>query len=195
MFVLHDHQRPGTEVAPPFARRYREDRPRERRARIAQLLHHRRQFRPQQGLGRILDRLIHLREVEKLKIGFIIQVDTLCHKLPNFIEKCAARRRASASSSAWRTSTPTAWPARRSGRTRSPSTARCCWPGRTARIITYCGYIPVSQRHASNRSSRHRDHQEGIAGRHAGILLPDAAAGLGGSPETGQRRASRWTRT
>lgn len=37
----------------------------------------------------ILDRLIHLREVEKLNIGFIIQVDTLCHKEPRFIEKCA----------------------------------------------------------------------------------------------------------
>jgi len=37
----------------------------------------------------ILDRLIHLREIERLNIGFIIQVDTLCHKLPNFIEKCA----------------------------------------------------------------------------------------------------------
>ena len=37
----------------------------------------------------ILDRLIQLREVEKLKITFIIQVDTLCHRLPNFIEKCA----------------------------------------------------------------------------------------------------------
>ncbi|MBK7707976.1 MAG: radical SAM protein [Acidobacteria bacterium] len=36
----------------------------------------------------ILDRLIQLREVEKLNISFIIQVDTLCHKLPNFIEKC-----------------------------------------------------------------------------------------------------------
>lgn len=35
----------------------------------------------------ILDKLIELREVEKLKISFIIQVDTLCHKLPNFIEK------------------------------------------------------------------------------------------------------------
>ncbi len=35
----------------------------------------------------ILDRLIDLREVEKLNISFIIQVDTLCHKLPNFIEK------------------------------------------------------------------------------------------------------------
>jgi radical SAM superfamily enzyme YgiQ (UPF0313 family) len=37
----------------------------------------------------ILDRLIHLRRVENLNISFIIQVDTLCHKLPNFIEKCA----------------------------------------------------------------------------------------------------------
>ena len=35
----------------------------------------------------ILDRLIYLREEQKLKISFIIQVDTLCHKLPNFIEK------------------------------------------------------------------------------------------------------------
>ena len=36
----------------------------------------------------ILDRLIHLREVEGLKITLIIQVDTQCHKLPNFISKC-----------------------------------------------------------------------------------------------------------
>ena len=37
----------------------------------------------------ILDRLIALREGEGMKISIIIQVDTLCHKLPNFIEKCA----------------------------------------------------------------------------------------------------------
>ena len=36
----------------------------------------------------ICDRLIKLRE-EGIKIHFIIQVDTLCHKIPNFIEKCA----------------------------------------------------------------------------------------------------------
>lgn len=36
----------------------------------------------------ILDRLIVLREVEKLKFSFIIQVDTLCYRLPNFIDKC-----------------------------------------------------------------------------------------------------------
>lgn len=36
----------------------------------------------------IVDRLIELRERDKLDIKFIIQVDTLCHKIPNFIEKC-----------------------------------------------------------------------------------------------------------
>ena len=37
----------------------------------------------------ILDRLIQLKENEGIKIHFIIQVDTLCHKIPRFIEKCA----------------------------------------------------------------------------------------------------------
>ena len=37
----------------------------------------------------ILDRIIHLRQVEKFNISFVIQVDTLCYKLPNFIDKCA----------------------------------------------------------------------------------------------------------
>jgi len=37
----------------------------------------------------IIDRIIYLREVEKFNLSFIIQVDTLCHKTPNFVEKCA----------------------------------------------------------------------------------------------------------
>ena len=35
----------------------------------------------------IFDRLIQLRETEGLKITLTIQVDTLCHQIPNFIEK------------------------------------------------------------------------------------------------------------
>ncbi len=35
----------------------------------------------------ILDRLIELREKEGIPIGLLIQVDTLCHKIPNFVEK------------------------------------------------------------------------------------------------------------
>jgi radical SAM superfamily enzyme YgiQ (UPF0313 family) len=37
----------------------------------------------------ILDRFIKLREVDKFRIKLILQVDTLCHKIPGFIEKAA----------------------------------------------------------------------------------------------------------
>ena len=37
----------------------------------------------------LFDRMIQLRVGEGLKIGFTIQVDTLCHRIPNFIEKAA----------------------------------------------------------------------------------------------------------
>jgi hypothetical protein len=37
----------------------------------------------------ILDRLIQLKEVEKFRIRLLLQVDTLCHRIPNFIEKAA----------------------------------------------------------------------------------------------------------
>ena len=37
----------------------------------------------------ILDRLIELREREKFNIKLLLQVDTLCHRIPNFIEKSA----------------------------------------------------------------------------------------------------------
>ncbi|MBR0696246.1 radical SAM protein [Bradyrhizobium lablabi] len=36
----------------------------------------------------ILDRLVWLREAQGIPLGLMIQVDTLCHKVPNFIEKC-----------------------------------------------------------------------------------------------------------
>ena len=37
----------------------------------------------------IFDRLIKMREEEGLTLQFIIQVDTLCHRIPNFVEKAA----------------------------------------------------------------------------------------------------------
>ena len=37
----------------------------------------------------ILDRLIELRENEKIQIKLLIQVDTMCHRIPRFIEKVA----------------------------------------------------------------------------------------------------------
>jgi pyruvate-formate lyase-activating enzyme len=37
----------------------------------------------------IFDRMIELRERDGIKVSFIIQVDTMCHKIPRFIEKAA----------------------------------------------------------------------------------------------------------
>src|SRR4029077_15108834 len=37
----------------------------------------------------ILDRLIELREREGFRIRLLLQVDTLCHRIPGFIEKSA----------------------------------------------------------------------------------------------------------
>ena len=51
VLVLHHHQRAGPQVALPLARRRRADRPRQLRPGHHPLLHHRRQLRPQQGLG------------------------------------------------------------------------------------------------------------------------------------------------
>jgi len=44
-------------------------------------------FARNQGWESILDRMIHLREQEGFRLSFTIQVDTLCHKIPRFIEK------------------------------------------------------------------------------------------------------------
>ena len=37
----------------------------------------------------ILDRIIKLRVEDGINVSLMIQVDTLCHKIPNFVEKCA----------------------------------------------------------------------------------------------------------
>ena len=44
-------------------------------------------FARNKGWEEMLDRLIWLKENEGLKVRLILQVDTLCHKIPRFIEK------------------------------------------------------------------------------------------------------------
>ncbi len=44
-------------------------------------------FARNKGWEAILDRMIQLREVEGFRLSLIIQVDTMCHKIPRFIEK------------------------------------------------------------------------------------------------------------
>jgi radical SAM superfamily enzyme YgiQ (UPF0313 family) len=87
MFVLHHHQRAGAQVAFALA----DDVERLVRANWAQGIH--KFFITDDNFARnkdweaILDRLIELKEQHGIPLGLLIQVDTLCHKIPNFVEK------------------------------------------------------------------------------------------------------------
>src|SRR6202521_3448348 len=88
----------------------------------------------------ILDRIIHLREEEKLKLGFIIQVNTLCHKLPNFIEKCAAAgvRRVFIG---LENINPDSLAGAHKRQNKITEYRKMLLAWKAAKIITYCGYI------------------------------------------------------
>src|SRR3954467_1519666 len=88
----------------------------------------------------ILDRIIHLREVEKLKIGFLIQVDTLCHKLPNFISKCA-RAGVRRVFIGLENINPDNLAAAHKRQNKITEYRKMLLAWKEAKIITYCGYI------------------------------------------------------
>ena len=88
----------------------------------------------------ILDRIIRLREVEKLKLGFLIQVDTLCHKLPNFIEKCA-RAGVRRVFIGLENINPDNLAAAHKRQNKITEYRKMLLAWKAARIITYCGYI------------------------------------------------------
>jgi len=88
----------------------------------------------------ILDRIIRLREVDKLKLSFIIQVDTLCHKLPNFIEKCAAAgvRRVFIG---LENINPDSLAGAHKRQNKITEYRKMLLAWKAAKVITYCGYI------------------------------------------------------
>ena len=88
----------------------------------------------------ILDRLIQLREEEGIKIHFIIQVDTLCHKIPNFIEKCrrAGVRRVFIG---LENINPDSLVGAKKRQNKITEYRKMLLAWKSARIITYAGYI------------------------------------------------------
>ena len=119
----------------------------------------------------ILDRLIHLREVEKLKIGFIIQVDTLCHKLPNFIEKCA-RAGVRRVFIGLENINPDNLLGAKKRQNKITEYRKMLLAWKQARRHHLCRLHPrLPERHRRIDPARHRGDQEGAAGRSAGVLL------------------------
>ena len=88
----------------------------------------------------ILDRLIHLRMVEKLEMSFIIQVDTLCHRLPNFIEK-AARAGVKRVFIGLENINPENLIGAMKQQNKITEYRKMLLAWKQARVVTYCGYI------------------------------------------------------
>ena len=136
----------------------------------------------------IYDRIIKLREEDGMDVRFMIQVDTLCHKIPNFIEKSQPRRRHPRVHRA-REHQPGESDRRQEAAEqdhRVSQDAARVEAGRHHDLRRLHPRLP--QRHAGIDPARPRDHQEGAAARHARVLRADAAAGLGGPQGAARER-------
>ena len=130
-----------------------------------------------------------------MPLGLLIQVDTLCHKIPNFVEK-AKRAGVTKVFIGLENINPDNLAAakKRQNKITEYRKMLLAWKGQG--IITFAGYIlgfPADTPETIRRDID--DHPERVADRHARILLPDAAARLGGPSVALEARASRWIRT
>ena len=88
----------------------------------------------------IFDRIIELREGQGRKITFMIQVDTLCHKIPGFVEK-AARAGCKQVFIGLENINPANLAAAKKGQNRITEYRAMLQAWRDAGVVTYCGYI------------------------------------------------------
>ena len=88
VLVLHHHQRARPQEPVSHAERSRNDRENHAQG-IKRFFITDDNFARNRDWELLFDRIIHLRKTEFPGLGFTIQVDTLCHKIPNFIEKAA----------------------------------------------------------------------------------------------------------
>ncbi len=89
---------------------------------------------------RLFDRLIYLREMEGLVAKFIIQVDTMCHKIPGFIEK-AGRAGVNRVFIGLENINPQALNAARKGQNRITEYRAMLQAWHNVGVTTYAGYI------------------------------------------------------
>ena len=183
VLVLHHHQRAGPQVALSLARRHREDRARELGAGHLPLLHHRRQFCPQQGVG---SDLRPARQAARGRQDSARPDDPGRHDVPQDPElhrEGEARRRDARVHRA-RERQPG-----QSGRRQEEAEQDHRIPQDAARLegaghLRLCRLHPrLPRRHAGIDPARHRDHSARAAARHSGVHHPHAAARLGGSPD------------
>ncbi len=142
----------------------------------------------------ILDRLISLRERDGIPLGLMIQVDTLCHKIPRFIEK-ARRAGVTRVFIGLESISPQnlLGAKKRQNKIAEYRTMLLAWKAQG--IIDSGRLHPgIPGRHSGLHPPRHCHHQARAADRRAGVLLPDSAARVGGpssAVEAGRGDGSR----
>jgi hypothetical protein len=190
VLVLHHHQRAGPQVA----HRTPDDVEAIIRANWAQDIT--RFFVTDDNFARnrnwepILDRLIQLRERDGFRIRLLLQVDTLCHRIPGFIEK-AARAGCTAVFIGLENINPESLLGTKKRQNKIWEYREMLQGLETGQGHHLRRLHPrFPDRHAGNDCARHRDHQGRVADRHPRVLLPDAPAGLGGSEEALSQRGA-----
>ncbi|MFQ5684751.1 MAG: B12-binding domain-containing radical SAM protein [Candidatus Binatia bacterium] len=88
----------------------------------------------------IFDRIIELREKEGFQTNFVMQADTLCHKISNFVEK-AARAGCKRVFIGLETINPDSLKGASKNQNQITEYRKMLLAWRSAGIITYCGYI------------------------------------------------------
>jgi radical SAM superfamily enzyme YgiQ (UPF0313 family) len=88
----------------------------------------------------IFDRIIEYRARENVRISFMLQVDTLCHKIPNFVEK-AAKAGCTQVFIGLENINPDNLKSAQKGQNRITEYRRMLQAWREVKALTYCGYI------------------------------------------------------
>lgn len=97
-------------------------------------------FARNQAWEALFDRLIYLREQEDLKIHIVVQVDTMCHKIPGFIEK-AGRAGVDRVFIGLENINPESLKAARKGQNRITEYRAMLQAWHRIGVLTYAGYI------------------------------------------------------
>ena len=136
----------------------------------------------------IFDRLIELREGEGIPIKLIIQVDTLCHRIPNFIEKAgrAGAKRVFIGLENISPDNLIGGQEEAESDHRVPHHAAGMEGGPCDHLLRLHHRFP--ERYARTRDPGHRDHQARAAGRLSRVLLPDTVARVGGPSDAAPER-------
>jgi tRNA A37 methylthiotransferase MiaB len=88
----------------------------------------------------ILDRIIELKRRDRLKINLIMQVDTMCHKIPNFVDK-AARAGCKKVFIGLESINPESLKGASKGQNRITEYRKMLQAWKRAKVLTYAGYI------------------------------------------------------